>query len=319
MHVEDVDLQHRRLQAVRAWTAFVEHGDGAEPLVRPEIFTSWERSGSRDHPRRPRGAVGRRGRHPRVLAGLAAADRCGARRGGPAAHRRGRGPRARRHRRRHPDPLDLRRPGDATQGRDGELRGRRALGRRERRHQRPRPGQPARPAGDGVLRRALRPDRAQLGVLGRARQRPGHRPAARRDRPVDDLGPHPPDRPGDRAGDGAADRAGDAALPPAPRTRGAGGPRRRRAVAAAARHRRGPLRRAPPAAEPPADRDPRAARHQPRGRLARTPARPRVRRPGSHAVDAEGRGLAPALLPRRPAHLASLPADDAGDAPTSTP
>ncbi len=46
MHVEDVDLQHRRLQAVRAWTAFVEHGDRVEPLVRPEIFTSWERSGA---------------------------------------------------------------------------------------------------------------------------------------------------------------------------------------------------------------------------------------------------------------------------------
>jgi transcriptional regulator of acetoin/glycerol metabolism len=46
MHVEDVDLQHRRLQAVRAWTAFVEHGDRVEPLVRPEIFSSWERSGA---------------------------------------------------------------------------------------------------------------------------------------------------------------------------------------------------------------------------------------------------------------------------------
>jgi hypothetical protein len=46
MHVEDADLQHRRLQAVRAWTAFVEHGDRVGPLVRPEIFTSWERSGA---------------------------------------------------------------------------------------------------------------------------------------------------------------------------------------------------------------------------------------------------------------------------------
>ena len=67
-------------------------------------------------------------------------------------------------------------------------------------------------AGDGVQRRALRPDRAQLGVLGRARARPGHRPAARRHRPLDHLGPHPPDRPGDRAGDGPADRVGDAAV-----------------------------------------------------------------------------------------------------------
>ena len=38
------DLQARRLDAVRAWTAFVEHGDAAESLVRPEILTSWGRS-----------------------------------------------------------------------------------------------------------------------------------------------------------------------------------------------------------------------------------------------------------------------------------
>ncbi|MCW2781577.1 MAG: transcriptional regulator domain protein [Marmoricola sp.] len=38
------DLRDRRLEAVRAWTAFVEHGDRAEPLVRPEILRSWERS-----------------------------------------------------------------------------------------------------------------------------------------------------------------------------------------------------------------------------------------------------------------------------------
>jgi transcriptional regulator of acetoin/glycerol metabolism len=38
------DLQGRRLDALRAWSAFVEHGDGAEPLVRPEILRSWQRS-----------------------------------------------------------------------------------------------------------------------------------------------------------------------------------------------------------------------------------------------------------------------------------
>jgi transcriptional regulator of acetoin/glycerol metabolism len=38
------DLRDRRLSAVRAWTSFVEHGDGAEGLVRPEILRSWERS-----------------------------------------------------------------------------------------------------------------------------------------------------------------------------------------------------------------------------------------------------------------------------------
>ena len=35
------ELQARRLDAVRAWTSFVELGDGAEPLVRPEILQSW--------------------------------------------------------------------------------------------------------------------------------------------------------------------------------------------------------------------------------------------------------------------------------------
>ena len=45
---------------------------------------------------------------------------------------------------RHPDPVDLRRPGDAPQGRVRQLRAGGAVGRRERRHQRPRPGQPAR-------------------------------------------------------------------------------------------------------------------------------------------------------------------------------
>jgi transcriptional regulator of acetoin/glycerol metabolism len=38
------ELHTRRVDAVRAWTSFVEHGDGAEGLVRPEILRSWERS-----------------------------------------------------------------------------------------------------------------------------------------------------------------------------------------------------------------------------------------------------------------------------------
>lgn len=38
------ELQTKRHDAVRAWTSFVEHGDDAEPLVRPEILTSWTRS-----------------------------------------------------------------------------------------------------------------------------------------------------------------------------------------------------------------------------------------------------------------------------------
>jgi transcriptional regulator of acetoin/glycerol metabolism len=43
------ELQTRRVQAVRAWTDFVEHGDGATGIVRPEILRSWERSAPRVH------------------------------------------------------------------------------------------------------------------------------------------------------------------------------------------------------------------------------------------------------------------------------
>jgi len=38
------DLETRRHDAVRAWSSFVEHGDGAQPRVRPEIAASWIRS-----------------------------------------------------------------------------------------------------------------------------------------------------------------------------------------------------------------------------------------------------------------------------------
>ena len=38
------DLAGRRLDAVRAWTQFVEHGDRAEEMVRPEILRSWHLS-----------------------------------------------------------------------------------------------------------------------------------------------------------------------------------------------------------------------------------------------------------------------------------
>ena len=38
------DLQARRLSALRAWNMFVERGDGAASLVRPEILKSWRRS-----------------------------------------------------------------------------------------------------------------------------------------------------------------------------------------------------------------------------------------------------------------------------------
>lgn len=42
--MEASELRTRRLRATRAWSMFVEHGDGAEPLVRPEILSSWARS-----------------------------------------------------------------------------------------------------------------------------------------------------------------------------------------------------------------------------------------------------------------------------------
>ena len=38
------DLEVRRHDAVRAWSTFVEHGDQARTLVRPEIASSWARS-----------------------------------------------------------------------------------------------------------------------------------------------------------------------------------------------------------------------------------------------------------------------------------
>ena len=40
----DADLQARRLDTVRAWMSFVERGDDAARLVRPEILSSWARS-----------------------------------------------------------------------------------------------------------------------------------------------------------------------------------------------------------------------------------------------------------------------------------
>ena len=194
-----------------------------------------------------------------------------------------------------PHPLDVRRTRDAPQGRDRELRGRWALGRHQRRHQRPRPGHPQRRALDGVQRRALRRDRAQLGLLGGARARPGQRRAARRHRPVDDLGPHPPDRAGHRAGDGPADRDRDAGVAPAPRPGRRpgrrGGPRPRPDPA---RRGRGPARRQAAAAQPAPDRDPRAAGAEPVGALARAAARVPLRRPGGHLLHPQGRGLPPA-------------------------
>jgi transcriptional regulator of acetoin/glycerol metabolism len=40
------ELRERKLEALRAWTTFVESGDGAAEVVRPEILSSWNRSGA---------------------------------------------------------------------------------------------------------------------------------------------------------------------------------------------------------------------------------------------------------------------------------
>lgn len=42
----DPHLAARRMQTVRAWTSFVEHGDAASDAIRPEIIDSWIRSGA---------------------------------------------------------------------------------------------------------------------------------------------------------------------------------------------------------------------------------------------------------------------------------
>ena len=38
------DLHTRKVETLRAWTSFVEHGDAVAPAVRPEILSSWTRS-----------------------------------------------------------------------------------------------------------------------------------------------------------------------------------------------------------------------------------------------------------------------------------
>ncbi|WP_278256947.1 hypothetical protein [Nocardioides convexus] len=77
-----MSLAERRRAALSAWTTFVEEGDRAASLVRPEILDSLDPLGRLAEPRRRRGAAGRRVRDPLVLAGLGAAGRRRARRGG---------------------------------------------------------------------------------------------------------------------------------------------------------------------------------------------------------------------------------------------
>ena len=142
--------------------------------------------------------------------------------------------------------------------------------------------------------------------------RPGDRRAARRHRPVDHVGPHPPDRPGHGAGDGAPHRDRDAdrrGVRASPRC----APSRARPHAVAARHGRGLARRPAAAAQPAPDRDPGPARHAPR-RASRSSTSTRCVY-GDSAVTtstlkAEVSHLRAAL--RRTAVVAPLPAHAAG-------
>ena len=199
---------------MRAWTAFVEHGDEVEALVRPEILTSWTRSEAaipidvkeapladeseiaaiwRDSPLQT--AVENVEQDLRrtaedgdlVIAVTDADTRILWTYGGRVMRRKA-------------ETVNF-----VAGGRwDDESVGTNALDLANR----------LAAAGDGVQRRALRLDRAQLGLLGRPGPRPRHRRQARRHRPVDHLGPHPPDRARDRAGDGPAHRDRYAALGP---------------------------------------------------------------------------------------------------------
>ena len=267
------ELQARRLDAVRAWTAFVEHGDDADALVRPEILRSWELL------RRPPSPPTSREAPLADEADTAASwrdsplpDRGRAGRGRAAPYRRGRRPRHRGHRRRDPDPLDVRRPGDAPQGRDRQLRGRRPLGRPERRHQRARPRQPHGRARRWSSAPSTTPRSCTTGCAGPRRVHdPVTGAAARRHRPLHDLGPHPPDRPRHRPGDGPADRDRDAALADVRRAAPLDAARPSPGLALSLLGTaRGLARRPAAAAQPPPDRDPGAARPAPRGALARS-------------------------------------------------
>ena len=55
------ELQTRRMAAARAWSTFVERGDEAEAMVRPEILHSWARSGAAGAGTRPKRSQSRRG------------------------------------------------------------------------------------------------------------------------------------------------------------------------------------------------------------------------------------------------------------------
>ena len=286
------DLHARRVAAVRAWTRFVERGDDAD-AVRPEILRSWELSRRRHRPTSPTRRSTTRATRPTSGRPPRSQPRCRRVAGRAAAHRRGRRPRHRGHRRRDPDPVDLRRPGDAPQGRVGELRARRALGRGERRHQRARHrGRTGTPSM--VFSAEHYAEIVHNWVCWAA---PVHDPVTGRQLGVIDLSTtwdrtHPIGLATARV----MARLIESALPRSTVVRRRPGTARRRARPDhdPARHRADLARRPAAAPQPATDRDPRPAGAAPRGALGRAPARPALRRPRRHHLHAQGRGVAPA-------------------------
>ena len=166
--------------ALRAWTAFVEHGDGAAALVRPEILKSWRRSQprvSRDVAEAPLDdeSEARAFWHDsplqRAVSSVEAELRRTAEDGDLVlavtdAQTRILWTYGGRVMRRKAESVNF-----VPAARwDDESVGTNALDLANR----------LRRAEHGLQRRALRADRAQLGLLGRAGARPGHRRPARR-------------------------------------------------------------------------------------------------------------------------------------------
>ncbi len=127
---------------MRAWTTFVEQGDAAAAAVRPEILRSWERSGVAITPDVTEAPIA----DESDTAAFWQDRRCRSRSSGSrttcAAPPRTATSSSPSPTRDHAHPVDVRRPGDATQGRVGQLRRRRPLGRDQRRHERPGTGLP---------------------------------------------------------------------------------------------------------------------------------------------------------------------------------
>ena len=193
--------------------AFVELGDDAEPRCGPRSGAAGELSGARDHPRRGRGAAGRRGRHRGVLARH---RRCSLAVGNVESELR-----------RTAEDGDL-----VIAVTDAETRILWTYGGRVMRRKAETvnfvPGGRWDESSVGTNALAISNRTGDPSMVFSAEHyasivhnwvcwaAPLHDPvsgrADRRHRPVDDLGPHPPDRAGHRAGDGAADRDRDAAL-----------------------------------------------------------------------------------------------------------